>query len=163
MSKQAVAEVAARMIGATVPGAAEREAQTVSQAVICVARYVFEELARSTEELQEDIRTEAREGLGRRQREAVAWVLEGVVEREVEKRLLAAREAERAARAMRESAERILEEVRTTAEEARERAEKAEDEARQARREGEELRRMGESLRKRELEIVERVVRRATE
>lgn len=151
------------MAEAAVPGAAEREAQTVDEAVICVTRHVIEGLVRSAEELQEDVRREVREGLGRRQREAVAWILDGVVEREVTKRLREAEEAKREADEMREEAERVLEEVTRIAGEARERAEKAEREAREARREGEELRRMGESLRQREVEIVEKVVRRATE
>lgn len=145
------------------PGAAERESQTVAQAVTCVAVTVVEELLRRAEELEEDVRREAREGLGRRQREAVAWILDGVVEREVEKRMKEAEEMVRAANDVRRRAEKVIEEVRKLANEARERVETAEREAREARREGEELRRMGESLRQREVEIVEKVVRRATE
>lgn len=151
------------MIGATVPGAAERESRTVAQTVMCVAVQTVEELLRRAEELESDVRREVREGLGRRQREAVAWILDGVVQREVEKRLEKAEEMVRAAEETRERAETLMEEVRKVAEEARERAEKAEEVAREARRDGEELRRMGKELRQREVEVVEKVVRRATE
>lgn len=151
------------MAGATVPGAAERESRTIAQVVTCVAVQAVEELLRRAEELEEDVRREAREGLGRRQREAVAWILDGVVQREIEKRMREAEEMVRAADEARERAEALVEEARKLAEDARERAEKAEEDAREARRDGQELRRMGESLRQREVEMVERVVRRATE
>lgn len=151
------------MIGAAVPGAAERELDNVTEAVTCAAQHIIEDFVRRAEELEEEVRREVREGLGRRQREAVAWILDGVVEREVEKRLQEAEEMVRATNDVRRRAEKVIEEVRKLANEARERAEKAEEEAREARREGEELRRMGESLRQREIEIVEKVVSRATE
>lgn len=151
------------MAGATVPGAAERESRTIAQTVMCVAVQTVEELLRRAEELESDVRKEVREGLGRRQREAVAWILDGVVEREVERRLQSTEEMVRAAGEVRARTEKLTEEVRRMAVEARERAETAEREAREARRDGEELRRMGEELRQREVEVVEKVVRRATE
>ena len=151
------------MIGATVPGAAERESRTIAQTVMCVAVQTVEELLRRAVELEDDVTREVREGLGRRQREAVAWILDGVVEREVEKRLQSTEEIVRAAEEVRERAETLIEEARKIAEEARERAERAEETAEEARRDGEELRRMGKELRQREVEVVEKVVRRATE
>ena len=150
--------MAIKVAGMEVPGALERSAEAEAVALAEVAAAVLARCAGEVERMLAEIRKEAEDGLGARQKEAVAWVLDGVVRREVLRMAEEQRERlEEAERKVLVLAERVERQERT-AERAERSARKAEELAEEAVQGGERLREMAERMDERERQLLEKTV-----